>query len=81
MKPCARNSLIHSPYGVIVLAKVAGVGMLVLFGAYHRFRVLPKLSDATVADGFTLSLRREIVVMWLIILVGGLLAYVSPPIH
>jgi copper transport protein len=73
--------LVRSPYGLIVLAKVAGVGVLVLFGAYHRFRVLPRLSDAAVAEGFTLSLRREIVIMSLIILVGGLLAYVSPPIH
>ena len=73
--------LVQSRYGLIVLAKVAGVGVLVLFGAHHRFRVLPRLSEAAVADGFTLSLRREIVVMSLIILLGGLLAYVSPPTH
>jgi copper transport protein len=73
--------LIQSPYGLIVLAKLAGVGVLVLFGAYHRFRVLPRLADEAVAQGFTVSLRREIVVMSLLVLLGGLLAYLSPPTH
>ena len=73
--------LIRSPYGLIVLAKLAGVGVLVLFGAYHRFRVLPRLADEAVAEGFTVSLRREIVVMSLLVLLGGLLAYLSPPTH
>jgi copper transport protein len=73
--------LVQSPYGLIVLAKLAGVGLLVLFGAYHRFRVLPRLADEAVAQGFTLSLRREIVVMSVLVLLGGLLAYLSPPTH
>ena len=75
------GDLVQSPYGLIVLAKVAGVGVLVLFGVHHRFRVLPRLADDVVARGFTPSLRREIVVMSLIVLLGGLLAYVSPPTH
>ncbi len=73
--------LIQSPYGLIVLTKLAGVGVLVLFGAYHRFRVLPRLADAAVAQGFSVSLRREVVVMSLLVLLGGLLAYLSPPTH
>jgi copper transport protein len=75
------GDLIHSQYGLIVLAKVAGVGVLILFGAYHRFRVLPRLTEAAVAEGFPVSLRREIAVMSLLVLLGGLLAYLSPPTH
>ena len=75
------GDLVHSKYGLIVLAKVAGVGVLVLFGAYHRYRVLPRLTDAAVAEGFPVSLRREIAVMSLLILLGGLLAHLSPPTH
>jgi putative copper export protein len=75
------GDLIHSQYGLIVLAKVAGVGVLILFGAYHRFRVLPRLTEAAVAEGFPISLRREIAVMSLLVLLGGLLAYLSPPTH
>jgi copper transport protein len=75
------GDLVHSQYGLIVLAKLAGVGVLVLFGAHHRFRVLPQLADATVAERFPISLRREIAVMSLLVLLGGLLAYLSPPTH
>jgi copper transport protein len=75
------GDLVHSQYGLIVLAKLAGVGVLVLFGAYHRYRVLPRLSDAAVAEQFPVSLRREIAVMSLLVLLGGLLAYLSPPTH
>lgn len=75
------GDLVQSQYGLIVLAKLAGVGVLVLFGAYHRFRVLPRLSDAVVAEHFSVSLRREIAVMSLLVLLGGLLAYLSPPTH
>ncbi len=75
------GDLVRSSYGLIVLAKVAGVGVLVLFGAYHRLRVLPRLADAAVAEGFPVSLRREIAMMSLLVLLGGLLAYLSPPTH
>ncbi|HEX7979189.1 MAG TPA: copper resistance protein CopC [Gemmatimonadaceae bacterium] len=75
------GDLIHSQYGLIVLAKVAGVAVLVLFGAYHRFRVLPRLTEAAVAEGFPVSLRREIAVMSLLVLLGALLAHLSPPTH
>ncbi len=75
------GDLVRSSYGLIVLGKVAGVGVLVLFGAYHRFRVLPRLADAAVAEGFPVSLRREIAMMSLLVLLGGLLAHLSPPMH
>jgi len=75
------GDLVRSPYGLIVLAKVAGVGVLILFGAYHRFRVLPRLTEVAVAEGFPVSLRREIAVMSLLVLLGGLLAHLSPPMH
>ena len=55
--------------------------MLVLFGAHHRYRVMPKLGQPGVADDFTHSLRKEVLVMSLVILVGGLLAYIPPPQH
>jgi copper transport protein len=75
------GELVRSAYGAVALAKVAGLGVLVLFGAHHRFRVLPRLADAGVADGFTRTLRTEVAVLSLVILVGGLLAYIPPPRH
>ena len=59
--------------------------MLVAFGAYNRYRLLPALSvgsDPTAARAaLRTTVRREVGVMTLVILLGGLLSYVSPPAH
>jgi copper transport protein len=82
-----------SPYGWFALAKTAGVLVLVGFGAYHRQRAMPRLVEACYAAARTpgaargvdasvpmrASVRRELVVMAIVILLGGLLAYVPPP--
>jgi copper transport protein len=69
-----------SAYGTILLAKIAGLLVLVLFGAYHRYRILPRLvQDERVSGSFTTTITSEIVVMVAIVMLGGLLAYVSPP--
>jgi copper transport protein len=73
--------LVRSTYGAITLAKVAGLGVLVLFGAHHRYRVLPRLAEAGAPEELARSLRREVAVMSIVILLGGLLAYVAPPAH
>jgi copper transport protein len=75
------GELIRSPYGYVALLKLLGLGVLVLFGAHHRYRVLPRLTQAGVADGLTRSLRVEVLVMSLVVLVGGFLAYIPPPRH
>ena len=75
------GELVRSAYGAVTIVKIVGLGVLVLFGAHHRFRVLPRLAEAGVADGFTRTLRTEVLVLSLVILVGGLLAYVPPPQH
>jgi copper transport protein len=74
---------LRSAYGATVLAKILGLAVLVTFGAYHRERVLPRLAtdvDGMEAFAFRTSLRREIAVLWLVILLGGFLGYVSPPV-
>jgi copper transport protein len=73
--------MLRSNYGFIIFAKVAGLIALIGFGAYHRFRVVPNLShgDSAGTTSFLSSLRGELAVLWLVILLGGLLGYVSPP--
>ena len=72
-----------STYGAVVGAKLIGVVVLVAFGAYNRLRVLPRLADGTLASAargsLRLTVRREVAVMTIVILLGGLLSYVSPP--
>jgi copper transport protein len=70
----------RSSYGAVVLAKIAGLVVLIAFGAVHRYRALPGLErDATMPGRFATSLGREIGVMFIVVLLGGLLAYLSPP--
>lgn len=71
---------LQSSYGLLVLLKVLGLLTLVAFGTYHRLRVMPRLlMGANVGAVFTSSLKREIAILWLVVVLGGLLAYVSPP--
>jgi copper transport protein len=74
--------LVTSAYGLLVLAKTAGLLVLVAFGAYNRQRVMPRLTtapSATEAGVLRSSVVREVVVIVIVILLGGLLAYVPPP--
>jgi copper transport protein len=77
------GALVSSAYGLLALAKAAGLLVLVAFGAYHRQKLMPRVAATarTVADIAALrgSVAREVVVMALVILLGGLLAYVPPP--
>ena len=76
------SGLVTSPYGLMVLAKTAGLLVLVAFGAYNRQRVLPRLTTAPNATEVAVlrsSVIREVVVIAIVILLGGLVAYVPPP--
>ena len=72
------GEVFRSAYGLTTLAKIAGLGLLVLLGAHHKYRVLPRLAEETVAGGFRGSLRTELVLMFAVVLLGGLLAYLPP---
>ena len=76
------SGLVTSAYGLLVLAKTAGLLVLVAFGAYNRQRVMPRLTaepNGTEVGVLRASVTREIVVVAIVILLGGLLAYVPPP--
>lgn len=76
------GDLFSSAYGAVLLAKIVGFLILVAFGAHHRYRILPRLAhDATISGRFTATVRSEVAVMAIVVLLGGLLAYVSPPHH
>jgi copper transport protein len=77
------SGLVTSAYGLLVLAKIAGLIALVAFGAYHRQRLLPRVAATvtavTGARVLRASVLREVMVIAIVILLGGLLAYVPPP--
>jgi copper transport protein len=74
--------LVRSAYGLLVLAKLSGFAVLVGFGAHHRYRVLPRLATGAAGAtgaGFIVTLRREVAVMAVVVMLGGWLAYTPPP--
>ena len=73
------RDLVESAYGIVLLAKVLGLLALMAFGAYHRFRVMPALARHSATPvRMVVTLRRELATMIVVILLGGLLAYVPP---
>jgi copper transport protein len=73
------GDLLHSTYGRLALIKMMGLIMLIGFGAFNRFILLPVSGDASVRPALSRSVRQEIVIMIALILVGGFLAYVPTP--
>ncbi|MGH7565786.1 MAG: copper resistance protein CopC [Gemmatimonadota bacterium] len=73
------EALVSSAYGQLVLAKASGLAGLVAFGAYNRRRLMPRLDAGADPAQLRGSTRRELVLMLVISLVAGVLAYVPPP--
>lgn len=73
------SDLIHSDYGRLVLLKVLGLTLLVGAGAYNRFGLLPRLDESGATRKLSRTVSNEIVIVSIVILIGGFLAYVPTP--
>jgi copper transport protein len=71
--------LSKSAYGAFVLAKITGLALLVSFGAYHRFKLIPAIAAGAPSESFRASVRRETVLLIAVIFIGGFMAYVPTP--
>ena len=71
-------ALTDSTYGRVMLAKAAGLVVLVFFGAFHR-RIVPRLDTTMARRRLRGSVRLEILVMLAVSIAGGLLAAIAPP--
>ncbi len=72
--------LVQTDYGRLVLAKGAGLAVLVAFGALHRARFIPRLRGGD-ARPIGRALRLELGVFTLVVLVSGLLAHAPLPVR
>lgn len=70
---------LRSSYALIAGMKLLGFLVLLGFGAYNRYRVLPWLEDRVAGRDLQRTVSREMVIMVMVALLGGVLAYVSPP--
>lgn len=73
------GDLLHSTYGKLVLAKILGVVILIAYGAYNRFGLLPAIAANASTAKLARSVRQEITLMMVLVLIGGFLAYVPTP--
>ena len=71
--------LFNTSYGRLVLAKISGLFILVLLGAYNRFRLVPHLDDSRNGRKLSRSVTQELVVMAAILVISGFLANVPVP--
>ncbi len=67
-----------STFGLLVLAKVAGLAALVAFGAHHRLRLLPAATSVDGSTRLTDSVRRELVLAAFVVLVATILSHTPP---
>jgi putative copper export protein len=73
------RDLVSTSYGRLVSAKIAGLLILTLLGAYNRFRLVPYLDDSRRGRKLSRSITQELAVVAAIILVSGFLANVPIP--
>ena len=73
------GDLVHSTYGKLVLAKIVGVLILIGYGAYNRFGVLPGIAATGAPAKLATSVRQEITLIMVLVLIGGFLGYVPTP--
>jgi copper transport protein len=72
------SSLTSTSYGLLLLAKIAGLLVLLGFGWHHRFRMMPKLGSELTGD-FVRTLRYEMTVMAVVVVIASFLAYTPLP--
>jgi copper transport protein len=68
-----------SSYGIVAALKLIGAAVLISIGAYNRFKLVPNLGNAVGAGTLQKTVGREIWIMILVAMLGGVLAYLSPP--
>lgn len=70
---------LSSAYGAVAGLKVLGIIALMALGALNRFRLIPALGIAGHAQRLHSTVGREVSIMILVALLGGVLSYLSPP--
>jgi len=74
------RQLWETTYGRLLVAKGAGLGLLLGFGAWHRWRTLPRLAAVGDPRPLRRAVRAEIWILVAVVLVAAWLAQVTPPV-
>jgi putative copper export protein/methionine-rich copper-binding protein CopC len=72
------DRLIGSTYGILICAKGLGLAGLVLFGAYHRYRLVPDHDSTGGAATLARSVRNELMLAGAVVVTAAILSHVPP---
>jgi copper transport protein len=72
------DRLLGTPFGLLVLAKVAGLAGLVAFGAYHRYRLVPSLAAGSAPVRVPRSVAAELALAAAVVAVAAVLSHIPP---
>jgi copper transport protein len=73
------SDLIHSSYGRLASLKIIGLLALIGLGAFNRYLLLPAVGDSATRPALARTVRQEVAIMAVLIIIGGFLAYVPTP--
>ncbi|MBK5096261.1 MAG: copper resistance protein CopC/CopD [Gemmatimonadetes bacterium] len=74
------GNLLTTRYGQLLIAKSVGLVLLIGFGAWHRWKTLPKLVQTGDQGPLRLAVRIEILFLTGVILLAAWLALTPPPV-
>jgi putative copper export protein len=74
------GNLLTTRYGQLLIAKSVGLVLMIGFGAWHRWKTLPKLVQTGDQGPLRLAVRIEILFLTGVILLAAWLALTPPPV-
>jgi len=74
------GNLLTTRYGQLLIAKSVGLALMIGFGAWHRWKTLPRLVQTGDQGPLRLAVRVEILFLTGIILLAAWLALIPPPV-
>lgn len=72
------GQLVETPYGLLLLGKVAGLLALVGFGAYHRFRWMPRIAAGGGSVRIMGTVAAELAVAAVVVALAAVLSHIPP---
>ncbi len=73
------SDLFTYEYGKLVFNKIVGLLILIGFGSYNKFKLVPHVETAEAQRKLSRSVKLEIAIMTLVILISGFVAYTPTP--
>lgn len=75
----APSDLFRYDYGKLVFNKIVALFILIGFGIYNRFKLVPHVETPEAQRKLSRSVKLEMAIMTIVIMISGFLAYVPTP--